>query len=736
MALAGMKFVLTGTMEELRAKVESLIKANGGAVVGGVSKNVTHLLYGPDGKGTTKYIQATEHFDHIKLVTLSEVKEMIDSGSGGGKRKAAKPPAAEPPAKVSRTDSKKGKKAAPAKAKPLEGEVICQTGTFSKTRAEMVELIEDNGATIANTVTKACTLLAYAPDGKNSSKYHQAAGKGVKCVTEQELMAMIDGSAAPVAKEEPEQEKAAARAKPAAAAKSDAAVKPEPEAEPAKSTAKSGPGTQKMTKKGRGVVDVHSGMAETAHIFEEGNDVYQVTLNQTNIGQNNNKFYIIQLLEADAGGKWWVWTRWARVGQVGQSKLEPFGNLMGAKAGFGSKFFDKTRNNWGNRDKFVKVPGKYMLMDMDYGDDDGAEAEASTSSSSAPIPESKLPPRVQDIVKLVSDTKMMTKAMAELEVDVKKMPIGKISKQQIKRGYKVLTRLADAIKTKKSNSEFVALSSEFYTIIPHDFGMRTPPVINQESAILKKMELLDTLADLEIASKLLGVAGGQVTENPIDSAYNKLKCEMVPLDKSSAEYKLLCEYVANTHGKTHTNYKLEVEDILEIKREGEAQRFEPSIGNRHLLWHGSRLSNFMGIISQGLRIAPPEAPVTGYMFGKGVYFADMVTKSANYCHTNRINNTGLMLLADVALGTTYNLTGAKYMEKAPSGYQSTYGQGKMMPNPAGNKDLDGVTVPAGKAYDCTEPERTSGHLLYNEFIVYDVSQINLRYMLKMKFNYK
>eukprot|EP00961_Rhodomonas_salina_P285641 3860090-Rhodomonas_salina.1 len=33
---------------------------------------------------------------------------------------------------------------------------------------------------------------------------------------------------------------------------------------------------------------------------------------------------------------------------------------------------------------------------------------------------------------------------------------------------------------------------------------------------------------------------------------------------------------------------------------------------------------------QGLRIAPPEAPVTGYMFGKGVYFADMVSKSANY----------------------------------------------------------------------------------------------------------
>ena len=42
-----------------------------------------------------------------------------------------------------------------------------------------------------------------------------------------------------------------------------------------------------------------------------------------------------------------------------------------------------------------------------------------------------------------------------------------------------------------------------------------------------------------------------------------------------------------------------------------------------LLWHGSRTTNFAGILQQGLRIAPPEAPVNGYMFGKGVYFADV-----------------------------------------------------------------------------------------------------------------
>ena len=54
------------------------------------------------------------------------------------------------------------------------------------------------------------------------------------------------------------------------------------------------------------------------------------------------------------------------------------------------------------------------------------------------------------------------------------------------------------------------------------------------------------------------------------------------------------------------------------RREGEQQRYERfvkkhKIGNKQLLWHGSRVTNWAGILSTGLRIAPPEAPVTGYM---------------------------------------------------------------------------------------------------------------------------
>nr|GEV08668.1 poly [ADP-ribose] polymerase 2 [Tanacetum cinerariifolium] len=63
-----------------------------------------------------------------------------------------------------------------------------------------------------------------------------------------------------------------------------------------------------------------------------------------------------------------------------------------------------------------------------------------------------------------------------------------------------------------------------------------------------------------------------------------------------------------------------------------------------LLWHGSPLSNWTGILSQGLRIAPPEVPVTGYMFGKGVYFADMFSKHANYYCAYQQSSAGVLLL--------------------------------------------------------------------------------------------
>jgi predicted DNA-binding WGR domain protein len=45
-------------------------------------------------------------------------------------------------------------------------------------------------------------------------------------------------------------------------------------------------------------------------------------LNQTNIDSNNNKYYVIQLLQNDSNGSYATWNRWGRVGLKGQNKLQ------------------------------------------------------------------------------------------------------------------------------------------------------------------------------------------------------------------------------------------------------------------------------------------------------------------------------------------------------------------------------------------------------------------------------
>jgi len=74
---------------------------------------------------------------------------------------------------------------------------------------------------------------------------------------------------------------------------------------------------------------------------------------------------------------------------------------------------------------------------------------------------------------------------------------------------------------------------------------------------------------------------------------------------------MIKEYITNTHAPTHSSYALELLEVFNIERHGEPKRYKPfrKLPNRKLLWHGSRTTNFAGILSQGLRIAPPEAPV-------------------------------------------------------------------------------------------------------------------------------
>lgn len=53
---------------------------------------------------------------------------------------------------------------------------------------------------------------------------------------------------------------------------------------------------------------------------------------------------------------------------------------------------------------------------------------------------------MQDLIRLIFDMKMMAKQMKEIGYDAKKMPLGKLAKTSISKGYEILKSLMEEIK--------------------------------------------------------------------------------------------------------------------------------------------------------------------------------------------------------------------------------------------------------------------------------------------------
>ncbi|XP_067398636.1 poly [ADP-ribose] polymerase 2 [Emydura macquarii macquarii] len=469
-----------------------------------------------------------------------------------------------------------------------------------------------------------------------------------------------------------------------------------------------------------------------AHVYCDGDDVYDVMLNQTNLQFNNNKFYVLQLLEEEGPRGYSVWMRWGRVGRPGQHTLVSCaGDLAQAKEIFTKKFFDKTKNHWAERAKFQKVPGKYDLLQMDYGP---PAAEPSCGGAPRPEPASRLDLRLQALVGLVCDPRAMEEVVLEMKYDTKKAPLGKLTAEQIRAGFRSLQKVEAVLGAGGAGPALLDACNEFYTRVPHDFGLRTPPLIRTREELQAKVQLLEALGEIEIAIKLAR-SELHIHEHPLDRSYRTLGCELHPLERGCHHFQVLERYLLSTHAPTHRDYTMELLEVFTLHRAGEPP-FRASLPHRTLLWHGSRLSNWVGILSQGLRVAPPEAPATGYMFGKGIYFADMSSKSANYCFPSRRRAVGLLLLCEVALGESRDLLEADPgAGQLPPGKHSTKGLGRMAPDPANRVMLDGAVVPLGPAVPTGVANPQGYTLQYNEFIVYDPAQVRPRFLLQVRFHF-
>lgn len=536
------------------------------------------------------------------------------------------------------------------------------------------------------------------------------------------------------------------------------------------------PKMKTVIKKGRAPVDEYCPIASTSHVFV-GTDgsVYDATLNQTDIGNNNNKFYYCQLLESDAKDRYYsVWVRFGRVGERGQTKMYVQDTTFHqALSVFEKQFRSKTGHHWNDRSNAHGGPKRYAFLERNYDEAEEEEEEEdgvpSNGGAAKPL-KSRLDKSLQSLMQLIFNTDIMQQSMASMSYDSNKLPLGKLSKEVISRGYQTLKDIGEVIEQKPgylqrfaefgSNQRDILnrLSNRYYTVIPHSFGRNVPPVIDSGPKLKKEVELIENLGDMALTTKMMNDTKTSASDgiHPLDKQFDSLGLnEAIPLNKASSEFKYLEAYVRKTQGKTHY-MNLTVQEIFRVKRSVEEELWQKdgwdefASDNRYLLWHGSRTTNFAGILSQGLRIAPPEAPVNGYMFGKGIYLADIVSKSANYCCARASNNTGLLLLCEAQLGNPmFELSSSDYYAAencAKANAIATKGLGRSVPlkwedASVVNTDLGGVKMPAVTASEANitgdDPAMKMGNyrsLQYNEYIVYKTSQVKIRYLFRCKFN--
>ncbi|KAG8766898.1 hypothetical protein FRC15_006018, partial [Serendipita sp. 397] len=506
----------------------------------------------------------------------------------------------------------------------------------------------------------------------------------------------------------------------------------------------------------RGVapVDPTCSLVSTHQVYASGNEVWDAMLNQTNIGANNNKFYVIQVLHRAGTDQCFLFTRWGRVGENGQNAQKGPMNAASAISGFKSTFRSKTGSAWEDRHKMTARSGKYMWIERSYEE---AKPVSKGKKEDVPIPSSQLDHRVQDFCNMIFSSDLMSSALSAMNYDANKLPLGNLSKNTILRGFAALKDLSDVIDAPNGPASTSrggfrnacdVLSAQYYSIIPHAFGRNRPTPITTKPQFKKELDLVDALGDMEITQKLIDEdhpkdASGNII-NPLDGKFQSLDLKfMDPIDSASNEFGKLQEYVTSTHGVTHGHYQAIIKQAFRVERHEEAQRWEDAghtklaDGERLLLWHGSRSTNFAGILKQGLKIAPPEAPATGYMFGKGVYFADAMSKSANYCHSHSSNNVGILLLCEVAAKPFFEQINANYhahTECGQAGKLATKGLGRTQPagwqdagEVLGHDELKGCWMPKDGLTNV--PGTGFGWLQYNEYIVYQTSQIKLRYLL-------
>jgi poly [ADP-ribose] polymerase len=412
-------------------------------------------------------------------------------------------------------------------------------------------------------------------------------------------------------------------------------------------------------------------------------DTYTVlassVLSKTSLEANNNKFYVLEVHE---GGprQFRLFTHYGRVGSAGVKETRDFDTQEAASDAYAKLLREKTSPRKG-----------YVLVEVEKAAVGSEKLQVAAGKECGTKP-SVLAPEIAGFIEHIFD-ESKSELVRRIET-----PLGSLSKSQIERGADALREIRFAI-ARDHQDKIVPLTSRYYSLVPHRLGRWTD--INDVS--INSIEKADTEEELlQLMRDVYHLQGD--LESETDRKYRALGANLSVVSPHDPAYKQVERRVLDTQSARH-GFKIKVNKIFTAELPEERRRFEAdgkTVGNLQGLFHGTKNCNMAGILSRGLLIAPKNAPVSGYMFGKGIYFADQSSKSAQYSLVWARNkrDIGYLFLADVALGKIKSETAPTYREEAPRGYHSVQG--------------------------CK-----GTHLIHNEFIIYKTSQCTLRYIAEI-----
>jgi poly [ADP-ribose] polymerase len=450
-------------------------------------------------------------------------------------------------------------------------------------------------------------------------------------------------------------------------------------------------------------------------------------LNKTDLAEGNNKFYLIEAHVSKDGKKFRLFSCYGRVGADGMKEERiPPQNEPSLQAAFESLIAEKTKPSKG----YVKVAMAAVKVGSEVGKakilSDDIKRDKVVTAGDDPAKAAARAVMHRTVAKLVD--RLYTEAgkavQQQLSGSLKSTaenPLGTLTLTQIEHGRKILEEihqiLSDKPKLKGTiNADLVRLSNNFFSAIPQTIAHRPKPsegskaldewlstiVLNDEKRLDEKEELMGLLSDVQ------GMVDGFATTD-VDKKYTEIGCEYTFLDPSDEKRKRVEKYMNDNRSSMHS-WGVEVVNVWTVSIKGQKDKHLPmmkSIGNIKPLFHGSRPANILGICKHGLLLRPPGAIVTGSMFGNGLYFADQSSKSEQYSFGGGYGSgygstTYFMFIADVSLGTIKEYEDSQsHLQKAPSGYQSVLG-------------------------------KKGRYLHHNEFIVYDIKQHVLQYLIEFK----